>query len=322
MALPRAFRNISLILFVIVIKCQTSTTRANDDDNEDTSEEYIEPRTRRSGSSSSALFSTVATMRARLRPPRALDNTNGCGKPQPDPCPSRMPVCTGSEGNYRVYENECEVYKVRCDGREPIIDADPRSCQLESCGEPQPNPCPRRVPVCAGYPGDYRIYEDECQLNETRCSRQGNDLEPIHTTTIGKCQKEDKNATQLTCYEILRGKCPLGTIGQQVCDVKAKPRKTYRNICRALHKRCKKQDDTCYHVDVSCKSYNATESTYGTNPPKQDCSRFIRQSFPILDVGKPCYNLSASRRNCTCKADVPAIPNFPPIRSPSAVSIA
>lgn len=77
MALPRAFRNISLILFVIVIKCQTSTTRADDDDNEDTSEEYIEPRTRRSGSSSSALFSTVATMRAMLRPPRALDNTNG-----------------------------------------------------------------------------------------------------------------------------------------------------------------------------------------------------------------------------------------------------
>lgn len=73
----------------------------------------------------------------------------------------------------------------------------------------------------------------------------------------------DKNATQLTCYEILRGKCPNGTIGQQVCDVKATPRKTYRNICRALHKRCKKQDDTCYDVEVSCKMYKGKNLILG-----------------------------------------------------------
>ncbi|XP_041460443.1 uncharacterized protein LOC121411686 isoform X2 [Lytechinus variegatus] len=286
MALRQAVRNVSVILFVIVIKCQTSSSRADDDDDGNSSKEYSEPLTR-SSSASRALFSTVATMKPPMRrAPRGLNsNRNGCLIPQENPCSSSVPVCTGPPENRRVYENECELRRINCERLEndlpPIKQVDPSLCGLESCGQPIPSPCPTKVPVCAGHGDNYTIYEDMCHVDQTRCNRKGNGLRPIISEKIGRCQVE-VNESQLTCHDILRGKCPRGTFGKQVCDITITTTnkvvtKTFRNICRALHKRCKKMDDTCYSIEGNCRSHEGKYNV--TNyPPRQDCARYIRHS--------------------------------------------
>ena len=59
----------------------------------------------------------------------------------------------------------------------------------------------------------------------------------------------------------------------------------------------------------------------GTNLEIQDCSRFIRHSFPLVDAGRPCYDMSSSKKpTCKCnKAPFPApdIPDFPSAMQPA-----
>ncbi|XP_063952468.1 uncharacterized protein LOC129257813 [Lytechinus pictus] len=375
MALRKAVRTVSVILFAIVIKCQTSSTRAGDDDDGNSSKEYSEPLTR-SSSASRALFSTVATMKPPLRrAPRGLNSNrndvyiservcgddgvfydnitelnkagakllleifceSGCLLAQENPCSSSVPVCTGLPENRRVYENECELRRINCERLEdglPLIEqVVPTFCELESCGQPTPSPCPTKVPVCAGHGENYTIYDDMCHVDQTRCNRKGNDLRPIISEKIGRCQIE-VNESQLTCHDILRGKCPRGTVGKQVCDITNTTTevvaKTFRNICRALHKRCKKMDDTCYSIEGHCKShvdkYNVTNY-----PPRQDCARYIRHSFPMVDVGRPCYHMpaaaaaaAASKRYCRCDPgalySAPTMPEYPAAMEPSWLS--
>ncbi|XP_071476558.1 uncharacterized protein [Diadema antillarum] len=115
----------------------------------------------------------------------------------------------------------------------------------------------RRIPICAGSNGNYRVYENKCELNRTLCQNlNANIVEEIQPATIGKCQVETE-AAQLTCHDILRGQCPKGTTKHKVCSLQNAPNpKSFRNICRVLHRRCKNMDDTCYHLDGNCPKHD------------------------------------------------------------------